>query len=159
MPYHLELGSEGHNFHGKAIVVNTQTGEHKSLHPIDMERAERQKNVLEKIEGFRENREKTKAEPVPEKEKAHSKFPQTLEQAMKRGLIPPENIQSVIKEGNGGEGLYNWKLEEVKKSSPQGVYIWINKKGSGDITWATPGQASAWKESEAKEEAEYESKK
>jgi len=47
MPYHLELGSDGHKFHGKAIVVNTITGEHYSHKPIPIVRAEAQKRVLE----------------------------------------------------------------------------------------------------------------
>jgi hypothetical protein len=46
MPYHLELGSEGHSFHGKAIVVNSKTGEHKSKHPIPADKAEAQMRVL-----------------------------------------------------------------------------------------------------------------
>lgn len=47
MPYHLELGSGGHSFKGKAIVVNTRTGEHKSSHPIPIAKAKAQKRVLE----------------------------------------------------------------------------------------------------------------
>jgi hypothetical protein len=47
MPYHLELGSDGHKFHGKAIVVNSITGEHFSNHPIPVANAEAQKRVLE----------------------------------------------------------------------------------------------------------------
>lgn len=47
MPYHLELGSDGHKFHGKAIVVNTLTGEHYSRKPIPIKNAEAQKRVLE----------------------------------------------------------------------------------------------------------------
>jgi len=50
MPYHLELGSDGHKFGGKAIVVNTQTGKHHSLSPIPMERAKAQKRLLESID-------------------------------------------------------------------------------------------------------------
>lgn len=49
MPYHLELGSEGRSFHGKAIVVNSQTGEHKSNEPIDMEKAKAQMRILEGV--------------------------------------------------------------------------------------------------------------
>lgn len=49
MPYFLELGSGGHNFHGKAIVVNTMTGRHQSLVPIPMEKAKAQKRVLEAV--------------------------------------------------------------------------------------------------------------
>jgi hypothetical protein len=49
MPYHLELGSSGHAFHGKAIVVNTQTGEHKSLEPIPMKKAKAQLRLLESL--------------------------------------------------------------------------------------------------------------
>jgi hypothetical protein len=49
MPYHLELGSSGHSFHGKAIVVNSQTGEHKSNHPIPMPKAKAQLRLLESL--------------------------------------------------------------------------------------------------------------
>jgi len=49
MPYHLELGSGGHTFGGKAIVVNSKTGEHKSLHPIPLENAEAQMRLLERV--------------------------------------------------------------------------------------------------------------
>jgi hypothetical protein len=46
MPYHLELGSSGHNFHGKAIVVNSLTGKHYSKSPIPLVKAEAQMRVL-----------------------------------------------------------------------------------------------------------------
>jgi ribosomal protein S10 len=49
MPYHLELGSSGHSFHGKAIVVNSQTGEHKSKEPIPMPKAKAQLRLLESL--------------------------------------------------------------------------------------------------------------
>lgn len=49
MPYHLELGSGGHAFAGKAIVVNSKTGEHKSLHPIPIKKAKAQMRLLEAI--------------------------------------------------------------------------------------------------------------
>lgn len=47
MPYHLELGSDGHSFKGKAIVVNTLTGKHYSKSPIPLIKAESQKRILE----------------------------------------------------------------------------------------------------------------
>jgi hypothetical protein len=48
MPFHLELGSSGHNFpQGKAIVVNTKTGRHYSSQPISLAKAQAQKRVLE----------------------------------------------------------------------------------------------------------------
>ena len=50
MPYHLELGSDGHSFHGKAIVVNTQTGKHFSKDPIPKEKAEKQLRLLRGVE-------------------------------------------------------------------------------------------------------------
>jgi hypothetical protein len=50
MPYHLELGSDGHSFMGKAIVVNTQTGKHYSNSPIPVAKAKAQKRVLESVE-------------------------------------------------------------------------------------------------------------
>lgn len=54
MPYFLELGSDGHSYKGKAIVVNTQTGKHHSTEPIPLERAKKQKRLLEAVEqGFK----------------------------------------------------------------------------------------------------------
>jgi hypothetical protein len=50
MPYHLELGSDGHSFKGKAIVVNTQTGKHFSTLPIPVKRAKAQMRLLESVE-------------------------------------------------------------------------------------------------------------
>ena len=50
MPYHLELGSDGHKFAGKAIVVNTQSGKHYSTTPIPLKKAEAQKRILERAE-------------------------------------------------------------------------------------------------------------
>jgi hypothetical protein len=47
MPYHLELGSDGHKFHGKAIVVNTITGHHMSNDPIPINKANAQMRILE----------------------------------------------------------------------------------------------------------------
>lgn len=47
--YHLELGSGGHSFEGKAIVVNSKTGEHFSKKPIPLEKAKAQKRVLEEV--------------------------------------------------------------------------------------------------------------
>ena len=47
MPFHLELGSDGNSFKGKAIVVNSKTGKHYSSSPIPLAKAEAQKRVLE----------------------------------------------------------------------------------------------------------------
>lgn len=47
MPHHLELGSDGHSFKGKAIVVNTQSGKHYSTKPIPIEKAKAQMRLLE----------------------------------------------------------------------------------------------------------------
>jgi hypothetical protein len=59
MPYHLELGSNGHNFpHGKAIVVNTMTGEHHSSHPIALAKAQAQLRLLESIHKQKEYKKK-----------------------------------------------------------------------------------------------------
>jgi len=49
MPYHLELGSGGHSFAGKAIVVNSRTGEHKSAQPILLKKAKAQKRLLDAV--------------------------------------------------------------------------------------------------------------
>jgi len=48
MPYHLELGSDGHRFLGnKAIVVNSITGHHLSKEPIPLAKAEAQMRIVE----------------------------------------------------------------------------------------------------------------
>lgn len=47
MPFFLEMGSGGHSFKGKAIVVNSQTGKHYSSSPIPLSKAKAQKRVLE----------------------------------------------------------------------------------------------------------------
>ena len=63
MPYHLELGSNGSNYNGKAIVVNSQTGKHYSLEPIGLGKAKAQMAVLQ----FREKREKRdKGDDMPD---------------------------------------------------------------------------------------------
>jgi hypothetical protein len=58
MPYHLELGSDGHKFGGKAIVVNTMTGRHHSLSPIPIKRAKAQKRLLESLDDKEKKRYK-----------------------------------------------------------------------------------------------------
>jgi len=50
MPYHLELGSDGSSFKGKAIVVNTKTGKHYSTLPTPLVKAKAQMRVLEAAE-------------------------------------------------------------------------------------------------------------
>jgi hypothetical protein len=52
MPYHLELGSEGHSFHGKAIVVNSKSGMHLTLMPVDKDVAKVIKDQAEKDPAF-----------------------------------------------------------------------------------------------------------
>lgn len=49
MPFHLELGSDGRSYGGKAILVNTQSGKHYSNKPIPLESAKRQMRVLEQV--------------------------------------------------------------------------------------------------------------
>ena len=46
MSYHLELGSGGYSFKGKAIVVDTK-GKHYSKSPIPLVKAQAQKRILE----------------------------------------------------------------------------------------------------------------
>jgi hypothetical protein len=51
MPYHLELGSDGHKFpEGKAIVVNSKTGKHHSCSPIPIAKAKKQLRLLQGVE-------------------------------------------------------------------------------------------------------------
>ena len=50
MPYHLEMGSDGHGFpKGKAIVVNSATGKHFSNAPIPLANAKKQLSLLKAI--------------------------------------------------------------------------------------------------------------
>jgi len=49
MPFHLELGSDGHKFHNKAIVVNNITGHHMSKDPIPINKAKAQLRILNDI--------------------------------------------------------------------------------------------------------------
>jgi hypothetical protein len=77
MPFHLELGSDGHSFNGKAIVVNSITGRHLSHNPIPMEKAKAQKRVVEEAvaehgehvtaSGKPDGRKKVKAPAPPSK--------------------------------------------------------------------------------------------
>lgn len=61
MPYHLELGSDGHSFKGKAIVVNSQNGKHYSKSPIPMATAKKQMSLLEAVEhGYKPGEKKSK---------------------------------------------------------------------------------------------------
>jgi len=82
MPYHLELGSDGHSFHGKAIVVNSQTGEHKSHHPIAMDDAKAQMRILEGVASHEVDppkrvisMKKPKAKETPKAEEPKAKEP------------------------------------------------------------------------------------
>ena len=50
MPYHLEIGSDGYKYKGKAIVVNSMSGKHHSLEPIPIKKAKAQKRLLEQVE-------------------------------------------------------------------------------------------------------------
>lgn len=62
MPYHIELGSDGHNFpKGKGIVVNTMTGEHYSKKPIALANAKAQMRLLYGVEhGMKPRSKKSK---------------------------------------------------------------------------------------------------
>ena len=44
------MGSGGHSFKGKAIVVNSQTGKHYSKSPIPLANAKAQMRLLQGIE-------------------------------------------------------------------------------------------------------------
>ena len=45
MPYHLELGSDGRSYNGRAIVVDTK-GQHYSKQPIPLKNAKAQMKAL-----------------------------------------------------------------------------------------------------------------
>ena len=51
MPYHIEISSGGKRFpKGYGIVVNTRTGQHFSLKPIPIAKAEAQMRLLHMME-------------------------------------------------------------------------------------------------------------
>ena len=69
MPYHLELGSGGHSFGGKAIVVNSRTGEHYSSHPLGVHSAYRQLKALRAAEPkMMKGKHEAQKEEMPERE-------------------------------------------------------------------------------------------
>jgi len=52
MPYHIEKSSGGKRFpKGYGIVVNSKTGQHFSLKPIPIAKAEAQMRLLNMMEG------------------------------------------------------------------------------------------------------------
>ena len=52
MPYHIEKSSGGKRFpKGYGIVVNSKTGQHFSLKPIPIAKAEAQMRLLHMMEG------------------------------------------------------------------------------------------------------------
>lgn len=75
MPVHLELGSDGHSFHGKAIVVDSKSGKHFTSKPVTYDKASRQKEVVEEAvkkygepvtaKGLPDMRSRRKKEPTP----------------------------------------------------------------------------------------------
>jgi hypothetical protein len=81
--YHLELGSEGRSFAGRAIVVNSKTGEHFSQKPVAIETAREQMRELEKADrkpdadkalaGLRKVESETKARNMKREEDAKPK--------------------------------------------------------------------------------------
>jgi len=89
MPYHLELGSEGHSFHGKAIVVNSQTGEHKSYHPIPMDDAKAQMRVLEGVAAHESAPEAPKKRRILLKKKPVAPEAPKAEEAKEKHWLTP----------------------------------------------------------------------
>lgn len=73
MPFHLELGSDGHSFKGKAIVVNSITGRHLSHAPLPMEKAKAQKRVVE--QAVAEHGEHVTASGKPDRRRKKVKAP------------------------------------------------------------------------------------
>jgi hypothetical protein len=111
MPYHLELGSEGHSFHGKAIVVNSQTGEHKSHHPIAMDDAKAQMRVLE---------EAASHEVAPPKRRVLSMKKPKAEEVVSNEVTPdaPKKRRILIKLGKKPEPP---KAEEPKPKAEEPI--------------------------------------
>lgn len=121
--YHLELGSEGHSFHGKAIVVNSQTGEHKSSHPIPLENAKAQMRVLEAA-----HKEESAPEPAPKKKFVIKKKP-APEPAPKKIVSPvaiEEWLENMVKIDLVEEGIIADLGKEaddyIKKLQDEGEY-------------------------------------
>ena len=91
MPYHLELGSNGHRFpEGKAIVVNTLTGQHYSAEPIPIANARKQLNFLQSLPERHGKKETLKVnersyDPSP-KEQIEDVFLEKMTKMKYRGL-------------------------------------------------------------------------
>lgn len=112
MPYHLELGSEGHSFHGKAIVVNSQTGEHKSKHPLPADIAGAHMRALNAKEAPKEKKPK-KAEEPP------LKMMKTKHEAQKEKI--PEREEEGVKEVKAKKkGMTSLEVIQMKKAKEKG---------------------------------------
>ena len=117
MPYHLELGSGGHSFGGKAIVVNSKTGEHKSLHPIPLENAEAQMRVLERV-AEKEDAPKPRR-VIKVKKEVHKKGEEAQE--AHRGGVSLEELHEFAKYASPGGNKYDdQKIVERVWGSPRG---------------------------------------
>ena len=85
MPYHLELGSGGHSFGGKAIVVNSKTGAHMTRTPENMGKAtERLEKAEKKGEDVVWNKALRMSEKAYNKEQWHAKRAKKAPASQKR---------------------------------------------------------------------------
>ena len=85
MRYHLELGSGGHSFGGKAIVVNSKTGTHMTRTPEDMGKAtERLEKAEKKGEDVVWNKALRMSEKAYNKEQWHAKRAKKAPASQKR---------------------------------------------------------------------------
>ena len=115
MPYHLELGSEGHSFHGKAIVVNSQTGEHKTKAPLPIDLATAQKKALENKEKKKEDFEYHRARGA-ELVKEHLK---ALEDKRKAGPPEPNYKGPRNKDGTPKKSTKAWGMYVRERDRPK----------------------------------------
>lgn len=125
MPYHLELGSGGHSFGGKAIVVNSKTGAHMTRTPENMGKAtERLEKAEKKGEDVVWNKALRMSEKAYNKEQWHAKRAKKAPAAeAKKGEEKPKEAEPETKkeEVKQTEGQY-WleKLNEISAQVKQG---------------------------------------
>jgi hypothetical protein len=91
MPFHLELGSDGHSFNGKAIVVDSKSGRHLTAKPITYDKAVHQKEVVE--EAVKKYGEPVTAKGLPDMRGRKKKAPAPK---VTRTPIPPAQAKALL---------------------------------------------------------------
>jgi hypothetical protein len=135
MPFHLELGSEGHKFADhRAIVVNSRTGEHLTRFPINKTDAEIVKSVAEKNPNFLKA-EKKIAEEADKKVKALAGLRKVESETKERNTKKAQEVSKKAEEAKKAEDAKKpWNrvgkafltgVREVHPDNSYGKYIQV----------------------------------